>query len=42
MRTPVTNRLVLPTYADNASAVTGGLVVTSLYKTATGEVRIVV
>lgn len=32
----------LPTFADNAAAVTGGLEVTRLYKTATGEVRIVV
>jgi len=31
-----------PTYADNAAAVTGGLAVGSFYKTATGEVRIVV
>lgn len=34
--------LSLPTYADNAAAVTGGLAVGRLYKTATGEVRIVV
>ena len=33
---------VLPTYVDNAAALTGGLVATDLYKTATGEVRIVV
>jgi hypothetical protein len=32
----------LPTYADNAAAITGGLAVDSIYKTATGEVRIVV
>ncbi len=32
----------LPTYADNAAAITGGLAVNSIYKTATGEVRIVV
>jgi hypothetical protein len=32
----------LPTYADNAAAITGGLAVNKLYKTATGEVRIVV
>lgn len=32
----------LPTYADNAAAVAGGLATNRLYKTATGEVRIVV
>ena len=32
----------LPTYADNASAVTGGLSLNTVYKTATGEIRIVV
>lgn len=32
----------LPTYADNASAVAGGLVVDGVYKTTTGELRIVV
>lgn len=31
-----------PTYADNAAAVAGGLAVGRLYKTSTGEVRIVV
>ena len=31
-----------PTYADNAAAVTGGLAVGKMYKTATGELRIVV
>lgn len=30
----------LPTYASNAAAVSGGLAVNALYKTATGEVRI--
>jgi hypothetical protein len=30
------------TYADNAAAVTGGLAVNSVYKTSTGELRIVV
>jgi hypothetical protein len=35
-------RSVLPTYADNAAALLGGLVATDLYKTATGELRIVV
>ena len=34
--------LTLPTYADNASAVLGGLAVDRVYKTATGELRIVV
>lgn len=33
---------VLATYADNAAAVSGGLTVGTQYKTATGEVRIVV
>jgi hypothetical protein len=32
----------LPTYADNAAAVAGGLAVNRVYKTATGELRIVV
>jgi len=32
----------LPTYANNAAAITGGLAVNSVYKTASGEVRIVV
>jgi hypothetical protein len=32
----------LPTYADNASAVAGGLALDRIYKTATGELRIVV
>lgn len=36
------NLLNLPTYADNASAVSGGLAVNDVYKTATGELRIVV
>lgn len=30
----------LPTYADNAAAVTGGLVAGDIYKTTTGEVRV--
>lgn len=34
--------LPLPTYADNAAAVSGGLSADHLYKTATGEVRVVV
>lgn len=34
--------MTLPTYADNSSAVTGGLSVGTVYKTATGEVRVVV
>lgn len=33
-------RAVIPTYADNAAASSGGLVAGDLYKTATGEVRI--
>lgn len=32
----------LPVYADNAAAITGGLSVNDVYKTATGELRIVV
>ena len=35
-------RSVLPTYADNAAALLGGLVANDEYKTATGERRIVV
>jgi len=31
-----------PTYATNAAAITGGLTVGTVYKTATGELRIVV
>lgn len=34
--------MVLPTYANNAAAISGGLAVNSIYKTSTGEVRIVV
>jgi hypothetical protein len=32
----------LPTYANNAAAITGGLVADDVYKTSTGELRIVV
>ena len=32
----------LPIYANNAAAVTGGLIEGDVYKTATGELRIVV
>ena len=32
----------IPTYADNASAITGGLTISKPYKTPTGEVRVVV
>lgn len=32
----------LATYADNAAAVAGGLAVGTMYKTSTGEVRVVV
>ena len=35
-------RVILPTYANNADAITGGLVANDMYKTATGELRIVV
>lgn len=34
--------VVLNTYPDNASAILGGLVANQIYKTATGELRIVV
>lgn len=39
-----TNRLsfTIPTFADNAAALAGGLAVDNVYKTATGEQRIVV
>ena len=36
------NTATLPTFADNAAAVAGGLSVTTVYKTAAGELRIVV
>ncbi len=36
------NLLNLPTYADNASAVSGGLAANDVYKTSTGELRIVI
>lgn len=32
----------IPTFADNAAALTGGLLIEDVYKTATGELRIVV
>jgi hypothetical protein len=32
----------LPEFADNAAAVAGGLAVDTVYKTATGELRIVI
>lgn len=32
----------LPTYEDNSAAISGGLAVNSIYKTSTGEIRIVV
>jgi hypothetical protein len=34
--------LELPIFADNASAIAGGLAVDSVYKTATGDLKIVV
>lgn len=34
--------ILLPTYANNAAALAGGLTATMLYKTSTGEVRIVI
>jgi len=36
------NLLNLPAYADNAAAVAGGLSVNDVYKTSTGELRIVI
>ena len=36
------NLLNLPTYADNDAALTGGLSVNDVYKTASGELRIVI
>ena len=36
------NLLNLPVHADNAAAVTGGLAINDVYKTATGELKIVV
>ena len=36
------NLLNLPTYDDNAAAVAGGLSVNDVYKTTTGELRIVI
>ena len=38
----VLNLNATPTYADNTAAIAGGLVVNDVYKTATGELRIVV
>ena len=35
-------RVILPTYANNAAALAGGLAINDMYKTATGELRIVV
>ena len=32
----------LPIYANNAAAIAGGLIATDVYKTSTGELRIVV
>lgn len=42
MRNNGTLAALLGTFADNAAALAGGLVATDLYKTATGEVRVVV
>jgi len=36
------NLLNLPTYEDNKAATTGGLAVNDVYKTPTGELRIVI
>ena len=36
------NLLNLPTHADNAAAIAGGLETNDVYKTSTGELRIVV
>ncbi len=35
-------RVILPTYANNAAAISDGLIVDDMYKTSTGELRIVV
>ena len=35
-------RVILPTYANNAAALAGGLAINDMYKTVTGELRIVV
>jgi len=40
--TDTINGLNLPVYADNASAVAGGLSVGDLYRTSSGEVRVVI
>lgn len=42
MRTTVITRLTIPTYADNASAISWWLVVWDLYKTAGWVVMIVI
>ena len=42
MRGVTLNLTNLPIYANNAAAITGGLAVNDVYKTATGELRIVV
>lgn len=42
IRASALNLSNLPTYADNAAAVAGGLADNDVYKTATGELRIVV
>jgi hypothetical protein len=36
------NRISVPTYSNNAAAIAGGLSVNDIYKTTTGELRIVV
>lgn len=36
------NNISVPTFANNAAALAGGLVANDVYKTATGELRIVV
>lgn len=38
----LTNITGLPTYVDNAAAISGGLTLDDIYKTSTGELRIVV
>lgn len=42
VRATTLNLSNLPVYADNASAVSGGLAADDVYKTAAGELRIVV
>lgn len=40
--TTLINFSTIPVFADNTSAITGGLIAGQLYRTATGEPRIVI